>query len=151
MPHISRTLATISKEIGDYIPVFYDAFAWSSQKSETLWHDFGHAHRKWWFIVCKGDQSAFLFFTICGWKQEDIFLMIITIFYIQGQTGIVQVRGVFLSVALDAISTTGRSTAFFHTRHLINTKWKFLTGALRIIFFGLYWFELKIIVCGFKI
>ncbi len=59
MPHILPTLAneTISEDIGDYYPVFCSVFAQAVETLRTYEHDW----------------SAALFFTIYGWKQDDIF------------------------------------------------------------------------------
>ncbi len=48
MPHILPTRAneTISKEIGDFYPVFYNAFAWSARSAETLWNALWHTDQK---------------------------------------------------------------------------------------------------------
>ncbi len=67
-------------------------------------------------------QSAVLFL-LFGWKQEEIFLYIISIFCIYGRTGF------FLSLskqmlATNKIVTTGSSTTFVHTRHSSNHKMK---------------------------
>ncbi len=37
-----------------------------------------------------------LFFIIYDWKQEEIFLYIISIFFVNGQTGFVQISHVFI-------------------------------------------------------
>ncbi len=93
------------------LPVCYDVFARSAQSAETRWNT---AHRpKRRFVVYEHDRSAVLFFTLCGWKQEEIFLHFISIFCVYGQTGF------FHSLpeqmfATDKIFTTGSSTALVH-------------------------------------
>ncbi len=76
MPHILPTSAneTIVDEIGDYCPVFYSVFAQSAKSAGTLWNTSQHTDQKRRFVVYECDRSAVLFSTICGWKQEDIFL-----------------------------------------------------------------------------
>ncbi len=69
MPPIVPTSAnkTIGEETGD--PVFNNALPGVlSQRTriESFW--------KRRFVVYEHDRSAVLFFTIYGWKQEDIFL-----------------------------------------------------------------------------
>ncbi len=72
MPHIFPTSAnkTIGDEFGDYYP----AFARSAQSAETLRNVLQYTDRNRPFVVFEYDRSAVLFFTIYGWKQENIFL-----------------------------------------------------------------------------
>ncbi len=70
MPHINET---ISEEIGDYCPVFYNAFIGSAQSAKTLQNTLWHTDRKKQFVY-EHDRSADLFFNIYGRKQEEIFL-----------------------------------------------------------------------------
>ncbi len=60
MPHIlpTSTNETISKEIGDYYPVFYNTFARSVQSAETLQN-----------VKLHTDRSTVLFFINGAWKQ----------------------------------------------------------------------------------
>ncbi len=41
-------------------------------------------------------DSLFSFFTVYGWKQEDIYLQIISVFSVYSQSGIVQISDVLL-------------------------------------------------------
>ncbi len=68
----------------------------SAQSAETLQNASKHTERKRRFVEHKHDRSAVLFFTIYGWKQEDICLLIILIICVYGQTSIIQISGVFL-------------------------------------------------------
>ncbi len=110
---ISPTLAneTFEEEIGDYCPGFSVAFAQSAQSAETLQNALRYTDKKRRFVVSKHDQSTVLFFTIYSWKQEDIFLLIISIFSVYGQTGIVQMSGMFLSLSS---KTNGDETPDLH-------------------------------------
>ncbi len=80
-----------------------------------------HTDRKTRFVVHKHDQAAVLFFTTYGWKQEEISLLILSVFCVCGWTGAVQVSDVSLSLssktnaASGKIFTTVGSTAFVHT------------------------------------
>ncbi len=73
---------------GDY-PVFYDAFAQSAQSMETLRNALRHKDQKRRLVIYEHDRSAVFFFTVYGWKQEDIFLWIIPVFCVCRQTFIV--------------------------------------------------------------
>ncbi len=75
MLHIlpSSVNETISEETGDYHPVLYNAFVRSAQSAETLRNTLRHTDQKRRFAVYEHDHIAVLFFTISGWKQEDIF------------------------------------------------------------------------------
>ncbi len=70
MTHILPTSAneTISEEIGDYYPVFYDAFARTTQSAETLRNASQHKDQKRRFVVYEHDRSAVVFFSIYGSK-----------------------------------------------------------------------------------
>ncbi len=58
------------EEIGDYDPVFYNAFAWATQSAETLRN--ASQHTDWETICCVQAQSIHC--ALYGWKQDDIFL-----------------------------------------------------------------------------
>ncbi len=72
------------------------------------------------FVVYKHDRSAVVFFTVNGWKQEDVSCGKILIFCVHGWPGIVQIIPK-QKVALGEIFTTVSSTAFVHTA-TISTK-----------------------------
>ncbi len=92
MPNILPTLAnkTIGKEIGDHYPIFYNI---SAQSAETR---YGTQSGTDYPMLPSLIDPLFSFLTICGWKQEDIFLQIILVFCVYGQTGIVQIRAEFV-------------------------------------------------------
>ncbi len=110
-----------AKKTGDYHPVFYKDFARSAQSAETLWNTLGQTDWKRRFAVYEHDQSAVLFFTICGWRQEDIFLEIISIFCAHGRTVIVIISSVFLSLSFKTNACVRQDLydsmqyCFFHT------------------------------------
>ncbi len=73
--HLTQSVnETIGEETGDYYPVFYDAFSWSTQSAEMLQNALRCTDRKRRFVVYEPVRSAVLFVTIYGWRQEDIFL-----------------------------------------------------------------------------
>ncbi len=85
-PHLAyRKLAnkTIGDEIGDFYPVFYNAFAKSAQSAEKLRNTSQHTDQKRRFVVNQHDRSTvlFLLFTFGG---RRIFLSIISIFFVYG-------------------------------------------------------------------
>ncbi len=82
MLHIFPTSAneTISEDIGDYYPIFCDAFARSIQSVKTVQNALQHTNWKLGFVVYKHDGSAVFFFTIYSWKQEEILLLVISVF-----------------------------------------------------------------------
>ncbi len=132
MPQVLPTLAneTIVKEIEDNYPVSYNAFARSAQSAETLRNAAQLTDRKRRFIVHEHDRSAALFLTVCGWKQEDISLQIISISCVYGQTGFVQKMVCFFyclpkqKLVLDKIFTTVSSTTFVHMQRYNQHKMK---------------------------
>ncbi len=52
-------------------------------------------------------DPLFSFFIICSWKQEDMFLYIVSIFCVYSQTGFVQVSRVFLSLSCKTNTCAG--------------------------------------------
>ncbi len=87
---------------GDWRLVFYNAFPRSTQSAEMLRNTLQHTNQMRRFVVYKLERSAVLFFYICGWKQEDVFLLTISIFCVYVRTGIVQTSGVFRSLKTKA-------------------------------------------------
>ncbi len=81
----------------------YIAFAWSTQSAETLQNALQYTDRKRQFVVYEHDRSTVFFFTICGWKQEDIFLWVISILHVYGWTGIICANKWRVSVILFAL------------------------------------------------
>ncbi len=69
-----------------------NAFLRSDYSVETQRNTSRHAERNRRFAVYKHDR----FFNYLCWKQEDIFLWIISVFCIYGLLGVVQIRDVFL-------------------------------------------------------
>ncbi len=135
MPHILPTSARDRPQIGDCYPVVHTAFGRSTRSADMLQNALQHTDQKRQFDSNEHDRSAVLFFTLYGWKQEDVFLLIIPIVCVHGLTGIVcaSVACSFHSLpkqmlALDKIFTTVSSTAFIHTcrynQHEIKVPWR---------------------------
>ncbi len=80
------------------------AFAQSAQLAETLQNALWQTDQKRQFVIYEHNRSPVLFFSVCGWKQEDVFLYRISTFCVYGQTGIVQISGVFLSFFQNKLS-----------------------------------------------
>ncbi len=61
---------TINKETGDDCPVFCSVFARSAQSAERL----PNTQRPTNQLCMSTISPLFSFFTVCGWKEKDVFL-----------------------------------------------------------------------------
>ncbi len=111
-----RPLARVGEETRDHYPVFYSAFAWSVQSVETLWNTSQHTDQERQIVVYEHDHSAVFFFLSMVWSRKVLLFFLKDNFSVIGQTGFVQISGVFLSLLmLDKIVMTVSSTVFVHT------------------------------------
>ncbi len=94
----SITNETIGKQNGDHFLSVTMSLPGSLSQQKHYKTCYGTRPKRR-FVVYEHDQSAVLFFTLDSWKQEEIFLYIISIFYLYEQTGFVQVRIIFLSLS----------------------------------------------------
>ncbi len=131
MPHILQMRLSARR-----LEITILSFTTPFQKlNETLYS----TERKRRFVVCKHDRFAVLCFTVYGWKQKEIFICV------YGQTGIVQISAVFLSLSSKTKACTtqelwnSKQCHFCTCGATINTKLKFLREALRKTLIFEFW------------
>ncbi len=102
----------IGEEIGDWYPVFYNAFDQYTQSAETLKNAVRHTDQERRFVIKEQNQSAISFLLSMAGSRRIFF---ITLYYYR--TSIMQISGVWkLFTAFFSLSWNVKMKCYMHMR-----------------------------------